>query len=100
MCHTNTAADGLQNSEGIWAMVMQLMITITFYVSAFVWHLCVLQILPLLTIVEGTVVDLKKHFHVMLGDYVHMLKGTENMMKLRIVGALALGPSDNIQGSV
>ena len=44
--------------------------------------------------------DLKKHFYVIFVDYVHMYKGTDNMMELRSVGAFAHGLSDNIQGSV
>lgn len=81
-------------------MVMQLMIAIAFYVNAFIWRLGVLQIFPPLTIVEGTVVDLKKHFHVLFGEFVHTYEGTDNTMKLRTVSALALGPSGNLQGGV
>ena len=81
-------------------VVIQLMITVAFYVNAFVWRLGVSQILPPLTIVEGTVVDFQKHFHVLFGEYVHTYEGTDNTMKPRTVGALALGPSGNLQGGV
>lgn len=81
-------------------MVMQLVITISFYVNAFVWHRGVSQVLPPLIIVEGMVLDFNKHFHVIFGEYVHTYEGTTNNMKLRTVCALALGPSGNLQGSI
>lgn len=46
------------------AMVMQLMITITFYINAFVWRQGVSKMLIPLTIVKVTIIDFNKHFHV------------------------------------
>ena len=76
------------------------MTTVTFYVNAFVWQEGVSPILPPVTIVEGLVVDYNKHFHVIFGEYMHTYEGTDNTMKNRTVGALALGPSGNLQGGV
>ena len=76
------------------------MITVNFYMNTFVWRKGVSQILPPITIVTGLVPDFKKHFHVLYGEYCNTYKGTTNTMKLRTVGALALGPSGNTQGGV
>ena len=76
------------------------MTTVTFYVNAFVWQEGVSPTLPPVTIVEGLVVDYNKHFHVIFGEYMHTYKGTDNTMKNRTVGALALGPSGNLQSGV
>ena len=81
-------------------MVMQLMNNVSFYVNAFVWRQGVSQVLSPLTIMEGTVLDFNKHFHVIFGEYVHTYEGTTNNMKLRTVGALTLGPSRNLQGGI
>ena len=81
-------------------MVIHLMITVNFYMNTFVWRKGVSQILPPITIVTGLVPDFKKHFHVLYGEYCNTYKGTTNTMKLRTVGALALGPSGNTQGGV
>lgn len=81
-------------------MVMQLMIILNFYVNAFAWTLSVSQILLPLTIVEGIVVDFHKHFYVIFGEYIQTFEGTTNTMKLCTVGALALGPSGNLQGGI
>ena len=80
--------------------VIHLMITVTFYVNAFVWQDCVSTTMPPVTIVEGLIVDYNKHFHLIFGEYVHIYKGTDNTMKDHTVGALALGPSGNLQGGV
>ena len=66
-------------------------ITVCFYINAFVWRRGVSQILPPLTIVEGLVVDFTKHFHVIFGEYCHTYEGTTNDMTSRTVSALALG---------
>ena len=81
-------------------MVIHLMITVNFYMNTFVWRKGVSQILPPITIVTGLVPDFKKHFHVLYGEYCNTYEGTTNTMKLRTVGALALGPSGNTQGGV
>ena len=80
-------------------MVIHLMITVNFYVNAFVWRQGILPILPPVTL-EGLVVDYNKHFHVIFGKYMHTYEGTDNTMKFRTVGALTLGPSGNLQGGV
>ena len=80
--------------------IIHLIITVNFYVNAFVWQEGVSPVLPLVTIVEGLVVDFNKHFHVIFYEYMHTYEGTTNTMKDRTVGALALGPSGNLQGGI
>ena len=74
--------------------------TVNLYVNAFVLKCCVLQILPPITIVEGLLVNFNKHFHVILGEYMHTYEGIDNTKKIRTVTALALGPSDNLKGGI
>ena len=81
-------------------MIIQLMTTVIFYVNAFVWRQGVSQFLSPTTIVEGISLDFNKHFHVIFGEYVHTFEGTTNTMKDRTVGAIALGPSGNLQGGI
>ena len=81
-------------------IVIYLMMTVNFYVNAFVWQEGVSPILPPVTIVEGLVVDFNKHFHVIFSEYMHTYEGATNTMKDRTVGALALGPSGNLQGGI
>ena len=58
--------------------VIHLMITVNFYVNAFVWREGVSPVLPPVTIVEDLVVDYNKHFHVIFGKYIHTYEGTNN----------------------
>ena len=82
-------------------MVIHLMITVNFYMNAFVWRKGVSQKLHPMTIVKGLVPDfINKHFYVLFGEYCNTYEGTTNTMELRTVGALALGPSGNTQGGV
>lgn len=54
-------------------MVMQLMITVSFCVDAFVWRRDVSQVFPLLIIVEGTILDFNKHFHIIFeSKFIYM----------------------------
>ena len=81
-------------------MVMQLMRTVVFYINCFVWRKGVSQVLSPITIVEGLKVDYHKHFHVIFGEYLMTYDGTTNTMTKRTTGAIAMGPSDNIQGGI
>ena len=58
------------------------------------------QFLSPITIIEGISLDFNKHFHLIFGKYVHTYEGTKNNMKEWTVGAIALGPSRNLQGGV
>ena len=81
-------------------MVIHLLVTVVFYINAFVWRDGVSQFLPPITIVEGLALDFNKHFHLIYGEYIHTYEGTTNDMKTRTIGAIALGPSGNLQGGV
>ena len=52
-------------------VVMHIIFTVNFYVNSFVWRRGVSQIIPLIIIVEGTVIDFEKHFRVIFGEYCH-----------------------------
>ena len=53
-------------------MVIHLVLTVTFYVYAFVWKRDVSQILPPVTILEGIALDYILLFQVIFGEYAHM----------------------------
>ena len=81
-------------------MIMQLMRTVVYYINSFVWRKGVSQILPPVTIVEGLKMNFKKHFPAIYGEYMLTFEGTTNGMDSRTTGALAMGPSTNIQGGI
>ena len=81
-------------------MVIHMIITVVFYINAFVWRQGVSQFLTPMTIVEGVLLDYNLHFSVIFGEYAQVYEGTYNNMRLRTVGAIALGPSGNLQGGV
>ena len=81
-------------------MVIHLLVTVMFYINAFVWKRGVSPFLSPLTILEGVVLDYNLHFQVIFGEYVHTYEVTTNDMKRRTVGAIALGPTGNLQGGV
>jgi hypothetical protein len=81
-------------------MVVKLVEAVKFYVNAFVLQSGVSQHLSPMTIVEGVTLDYNKHFQVIFGEYAQVFEGTDNTMKERTVGAIALGPTGNLQGGV
>ena len=81
-------------------MVIHLVLSVTFYVNAFVWQRGVSQMLLPVTILEGIALDYNLHFKVIFGEYAHVYDGTDNTMKARTTGAIALGPSGNLQGGL
>ena len=81
-------------------MVVHLLITVVFYINAFVWKKGVSKFLSPLAIVEGTVVDYNLHFKVIFGEFVQTYEGTKNDMGARCVDAIALGPNGNLQGGI
>jgi hypothetical protein len=60
----------------------------------------VLPFLSPMTILEGVVLDYNLHFQVIFGEYAQTYKVTTNNMKERTVGAIALGPTGNLQGGI
>jgi hypothetical protein len=81
-------------------MVVKLVDTVKFYVNAFVLKSGVSQHLSPMTIVEGVTLDYNKHFQVIFGEYAQVFEGIDNTMEERMVGAIALGPTGNLQGGV
>jgi len=81
-------------------MVVQLMNTVVFYLNAFVWRKGVSNVLLPVTIIEGTVIDYYKHFHVVFGEFVQTFKGSDNTMNKLTIDAIALGPNGNLQGGI
>jgi len=81
-------------------MVVHLMITVIFYINAFVWRSGVSQVLSPLVIVEGLVVDYNLHFKVIFREFLQTYEGTKNDMIPRTIDAIALGPNGNLQGGI
>ena len=81
-------------------MVVHLMVTVVFCVNAFVWKKGVSQFLLPTAVVEGMALDYNLHFHVTHGECVHTCEDTSNDTKNRTVGAIAVGPSGNVQGGM
>ena len=81
-------------------MVIHLLVTVMFYINAFIWRKGVSPFLSPLTILEGVVLDYNLHFQVIFGEYAHTYEVTTNTMKRRTVGAIALGPTGNLQGGI
>ena len=81
-------------------MIVHLIKTVLYYINAFVWRRGVSQILSPLTIMHGTKLDFNVDFPVVYGTFAHVYDGTDNTMKSRTTGAVALGPSGNVQGGV
>ena len=81
-------------------MVIELMVTVSFYLNAFVWKYRVSEVLPPLTIVEGVVLDFNLHFRVIYSEFCQTYEGTDNTMNLRTTDSVALGPNGNLQGGI
>ena len=58
------------------------------------------QVIPLIMIIEGVVIDYRLHFRVLYGEYLQTYKGTDNTISQRIVNAIAMGPNSNLQGGI
>ena len=76
------------------------MITVIFYVNAFVWRDGVSQVLSPLAIVEGISLDYNLHFKVIFGEFLQTHEGTKNDMSPRTVDVIASGPNGNLQGEI
>jgi hypothetical protein len=81
-------------------MLVATVTTNVFYINAFPWPQGVSQELSPYTIIEGVILDYDLHFQVIFGEYAQTYEGTDNTNKERTVGAIALGPSGNLQGGV
>ena len=76
------------------------MLTVSFYVDAFAPKSGISDHVSTMTIVEGVKLDYNKHFKVIPGEYAQTFEGSDNTMKERTIGAIALGPAGNRQGGV
>jgi len=81
-------------------MVDHLMITVVFYVNAFIWKYGVSQVLLPLTIIEGTVLDYYLYFRIIYGEFLQTYEDTDNTMSLRTSDAVGLGPNGNLQSRI
>ena len=81
-------------------MVVHLMKNVMFYVNVFVWKKGASQVLPPLTIVEGTLLDYNFHFRIMFGEFVQTYEGTTNAIETRAIDAIALEPNGKMQCGV
>jgi hypothetical protein len=81
-------------------MLVAMVTTNVFYINAFPWPQGVSQELSPYTIIEGVILDYDLHFQVIFGEYAQTYEGTDNTNKERTVGAIALGPSGNLQGGI
>ena len=81
-------------------MAIELVNTCIFYINAFPWISGPKKTLSPFTIVQGRHLNYHKHFRVIFGEYAQTYEGTDNTMKKRAVGAIALGPTGNAQGGV
>ena len=81
-------------------MAIELVYTCVFYINAFPWISGPEKTLSPFTIVQGRHLHYHKHFQVRYGQYAQIFEGSDNTMKPRCVGAIALGPTGNAQGGV
>ena len=81
-------------------IVVQLIVTVSFYANTFVWHRGVSQILSPLTITEGIVLNYNLYFKVIFKEFVQTYKGTDNSMNYRTINAIALEPNENLQDRI
>ena len=76
------------------------MLTVSFCVNVFSLKSGISDHMSPMTIVEGVKLDYNKHFKVIPGEYAQNFEDSDNTMKKRTIGAIALGPSGNLQGGV
>ena len=83
-------------------MVIHMLTTVVFYINAFMWDkgVGVSEHLPPVTLIEGIVLDYRKHFHVIPGKYIHTFEDLDNTGASCTVGGVELGPIINLQGGV
>ena len=71
---------------------------VIFCINTFAWLKGASQILLLLSIAEGMVLDFNSHFRIIFGEFVQTCEGSANTMKKRMIDAITLGPNGNLQG--
>ena len=81
-------------------MVIGLIRNVIFYLNAFPHEDGVSADLSPYTIINGKIVDYNLHCRIPFGTYAQTRNPTENTMRSRTTGAIAMGPSSNYQGGV
>ena len=71
-----------------------------FCISAFVRAKAMSQIIPVLTVVKGVVLDCDLHFRAMLVELIQACEGTENDVTKRVIDSITLGPNEIAQGGM
>ena len=82
------------------AMTFHLSITVAFYVNEFLWKCGVSQVLPLLTVIEGTILYFYFHFRVTHSEFLQKYEGTDKIMTSHMTYDIPLGPNGNLQGRI
>eukprot|EP00957_Ditylum_brightwellii_P001193 93554-Ditylum_brightwellii.AAC.1 len=80
-------------------MVEELVIFAVLWLNAFPPRTGVSQTLSPCVIFTGTSLNLKKHCRILFGAYAQTYEEGSNNMDRRTLGAIALGPVSNAQGS-
>eukprot|EP00536_Pseudo-nitzschia_multiseries_P011475 jgi/Psemu1/29054/gm1.29054_g len=81
-------------------MIIEMVKNVTFYLNAFPWDNGISMDLAPTTIVTGIAPDYSLHFQVAYGTYAQTWDETDNTMKARTTGAIAMGPTQNFQGGL
>ena len=81
-------------------MVVQLILTVVFYVNALVQKKGVSQVLLRLTIAEWIFLDFNLHFYVIFGKFLQIYEDTNNAIESRTINTIALGTHSNLQGYI
>eukprot|EP00536_Pseudo-nitzschia_multiseries_P012906 jgi/Psemu1/33464/gm1.33464_g len=82
-------------------MVVEMVRTIVFYQNAFFpWAGGVSNTIAPTTIVTGMAPDYNCHFHTPVGTYAQTQNETNNTMRSRTTGGIAMGPTQNFQGGM
>ena len=68
--------------------------------NAFIQKYRVSQVLPLLTIIEGIVLDFHLYFRISYGEFLQIYEGIDNEMHLHMIDAVELSPNGNLQDSI
>ena len=99
------SAESLKNGAGVTVlcyllMVVGLMKIVVFYGNTFIESKGVSTMLPLLSIIEGVILDCNLYFCAIYSKFLKTYEETKNNITPRIVNAIALEPNENLQGGI
>jgi hypothetical protein len=80
-------------------MIIEMVNAAVFWLNAFPYLRGVSNVLFQRTIISGQTISYRRHCRYFFGEYVQTHEEHGNSMSPRTVGAIALRPSDNSQGS-